>query len=172
MGLTYELEESDFAGYAPDGTEFTAKVVDIKLQEKPYTDDDGNKVKKLVFKFKVVDPDSDFDEAVFYGETSTRYNTHPKCKLYIWSCAILGRELPPGFKLDTDDLLDQFVTVVIKHETYKDKEGVEQERNSVRSLKPAGAYETLGSDEEPFMVEAGVWSPEMGIGSYPERMLP
>lgn len=151
MGMTYELEESDFAGYAEDGARFTAKVTSIKLQEKPYTDDDGNKVKKLVFKFTVVDPDEPFDEAVFYGETSTRYNTHPKCKLYVWSCAILGRELPPGYKLDTDDLLDEFCEIEVKYETYKDKEGVDQEKNSVRLVHPAGGQlETLGSDEEPF----------------------
>lgn len=34
---------------------------------------------------------------------------------------------------------------------------------------PPSGYDT---DEEPFVVDAGVWSPEMGIGQYPERMLP
>jgi hypothetical protein len=145
MGLSFELEESDFAGYVEEGTQFTAKVSTIKLQEKPYKDDDGNPVKKLVFKFTVVDPDSDHDQQDFYGETSTKYNTHPKCKLHSWSCAILGRTLPSGYKLDTDDLLDQFATIVLGYETYV-KNGVDNERNFVRDVLPLSG----SLDEEPF----------------------
>lgn len=34
---------------------------------------------------------------------------------------------------------------------------------------PAGGYPT---DEEPFVVDAGSWWPEVGLGRHPERMLP
>lgn len=76
---TFELEESSFSGYMDDDTIVTAVVSAVKIQEKPYVDDDGTKVKKVVFKFAVDEPNNDHDGQTVYGETPMRFNNHPDC---------------------------------------------------------------------------------------------
>lgn len=134
MGLTLVLEESDFAGYIDDGEMFTATVRNVKLKEKPYKDDDGNPVKKVEFKFQIID-DGPQDGVDIWGETSTRFNTHPACRLLNWSEAILGRRLPPQYQLDTDDLYDQQCRILVGKQEWE-KDGETKFRNFVRDVIP------------------------------------
>ena len=41
-----------------------------------------------------------------------------------------------------------------------------------RKPREEPAQHEYSDDEEPFLADAGEWSPGMGFGSYPERMLP
>lgn len=151
---TFELEESTFAGYIDDDSIYAANVVGVKLVEKPYTDDDGNKVKKIEFKFALIDEDGPHDGDNLWGETPPRFNTHPECKLRNWASAILGSDLPVGYRLDTDVLVGNVVRVVIGKKEYNDKDGNPKTRNLVKDVMPTAdnmaRMSSATPDEEPF----------------------
>lgn len=146
MGTAFELEESDFAGYIDDDTVMRATVVSVKVVEKTYKDDDGNNVKKVEFKFALQDEEGPHDGTNVWGETGTRFNSHPDCKLKNWSQAILGQELPVGFRLDTDMLAANECKVVVGLKEYKDRDGNDKQRNFVKDVWP---LQGLAADE-PF----------------------
>lgn len=152
MGLILELEESEFAGFIDDGEEFAATVTSIRLKDKPFKDPEGNVVKSIEFRFKLISDDG-HDGRDIWGETSTRFNTNPECRLKNWSEAILGMFLPPHYKLDTDTLLDQRCVVKIGKKEYEDKEGRPKTRNWVKDVRPtAAAAKALAAsaEDEPF----------------------
>jgi hypothetical protein len=152
---TFELEESDFAGYIDDGEIKSATVASVKVVEKPYVDDEtGQKVKKVEFKF-VINSDDAFDTQNLWGETGVRFNTHPDCKLRNWSSAILGTELASGFRLDTDHLVGNKCRIVIGLKEYE-KDGQHKKRNFVSDVMPSAeamagmSYASSAGAEEPF----------------------
>jgi hypothetical protein len=149
---TFEMEESSFSGYMDDDTIVTAVVSAVKIQEKPYVDDDGTKVKKVVFKFAVDEPDNDHDGQTVYGETPMRFNNHPDCKLANWSREILAAELPVGYRLDTDMLVGQRCRIVVGLREYQ-KDGETKQTNFVKDVmrsRDAMAGVGGGPIDEPF----------------------
>lgn len=152
MGIILQLEESDFAGFIDDGQPYGATVVGVRLRDKPYKDDAGNTVKKIEFHFKLV-ADDGHDGQDIWGETSTKFNSHPQCRLRAWSESILGMPLPPRFELDTDMLVDRRCIVVVGKKTYE-KDGETKNRNFVREVLPtrenAKAIAAALEIEEPF----------------------
>jgi hypothetical protein len=163
---TFELEESDFAGYMEDGSIWPAKVISVKVVEKPYFEDDGvTKVRKVEFKFEIIDNvTGQFNEVNVWGETPTKFNTHPECKLRNWASAILGMpELPVGYRLETDVLQGNTCRVNVELYEYEDKKGPKdpatgkgfmKQRNRVVDIMPsAEAMANISShdpSEEPF----------------------
>ena len=158
---TFELEESTFAGFIEDDEVYAARVESVRVAEKPYTDDAGNKVKKVEFKFTLIDPDGPHDGDNLWGETTTKFNTHPDCKLRNWSQAILGQVLPAGYVLDTDVLVGQECRVIIGWKEYEDKDKPidpatgkrpMKERNWVKEVMPTSeAMDRMAHpNEEPF----------------------
>lgn len=149
---TFELEESDFAGYIPDDEVKTATVVSVKLAEQNFVDDDGKKVMKVEFKFKIIDG-SVHDGTDIWGKTPTRFNTHPDCKLRNWAQAILGQSLPPKFRLDTDVLVGRDCRLIIGLREYE-KDGQTKQTNYVKDVMPtADAMASMAAavrSEEPF----------------------
>lgn len=169
MGLEFELEESDFAGFIDHGTTFEATVIGVRLKEANFTDEaTGQKVKRVEFKFMISDPDGIFDAQNIWGETPNKFNSHPDCKLRQWAEAILGRELPVGYRLDTDSLVGQDCKIGVSYREYDDKKGVadpttgelpKKGRNDVAQVFPtdtkaaamiAAAASNESIDEEPF----------------------
>lgn len=160
MGITFELEDSGFKGFIPDGEICPARVLSVESKKQRFTDKEtGEDVYKVEFKFEITD--GPYEGVQLWGKTGTKYNNHPYCKLYIWSQAILGFELPIDFRLDTDDLLDKDCRIVVHLDQYKDKTtGVEKERNEVTDVMPSRSNmenfsaASLGApasqDEEPF----------------------
>lgn len=132
MGIDLVLEESDFAGYIEDGTIYEATVLNIGLRERKIRDED---VKRIEFKFRL-NADDAHDGQLIWGSTSTRFIDHPNCKLKNWAEALLGRELPSGYRLNTDDLLERRCRVVISKREWTNKDGEEQVRNEVRDVIP------------------------------------
>lgn len=149
MGLIFELEESEFAGYIDDGTRYAATVVSIKKREKPFKDDAGQTIVRVEFHFKLI-ADDGHDGQDIWGDTSTRFNSHPECRLKQWAEAILGMHLAPHFRLDTDMLLDRHCFVVVGKKEWV-KEGESKVRNFVRDVQPTTANaKALAEAEEPF----------------------
>lgn len=152
---TFELEETNFAGFIDDDSIYEANVISVRVAEKPFKDDEGNVVKKVEFKFALLDPDGPHDGDNLWGETPVRFNTHPDCKLRNWSQAILATELPVGYVLDTDILVGNTCRVVVGWKEYPDKDnpGKNKERNWVKDVMPSREGMTRMAqrpDEEPF----------------------
>lgn len=153
MGLTLEVEESDFSGYIDDGEFFSATIVNIKLEEKKYTDKEtGEKVKKVVFVAELEDPAETHTGRKIYGETGVKLNTHPNNKLRNWAGAILGAELPAGYRLDTDDLIGKQCRVVVGYRTWDKDNGEKGETNFISDIMPSSetAARMAEAEGEPF----------------------
>jgi hypothetical protein len=173
MGLEFELEESDFAGYIPDGDHIRGTITNIKQKEAGFIDDTtGQKAKRVEFTLVLGGFDSngiDQTGTKIWGETPQKFNTHPDNKLRNWSEAALGRLLPPKYRLNTDELLNKDVVVVVQYREYPDKkapplpDGTQPMkcRNDVYELKPtpdsaAAMIDQRGNvaqaidDDEPF----------------------
>jgi hypothetical protein len=135
MGIIFELEESDFSGYIDEGEVYNAQITNVRLREKPFKDErTGQPVKRVEFAFKL-SADDGHDGQDIWGDTSTRFNDHPDCRLRAWSEAILGMHLPPHFKLDTDTLIDRRCRVIIGKKEWE-KDGETRTRNFVREVHP------------------------------------
>jgi hypothetical protein len=149
MGMIFELEESEFAGYIDDGARYAATVAGIKKREKPFKDDNGQAIIRVEFHFKLI-ADDGHDGQDIWGDTSTRFNSHPECRLKQWSEAILGMHLAPHFRLDTDMLLDRHCFVVIGKKEWQ-KDGELKVRNFVRDVQPTTANaKALAESDDPF----------------------
>lgn len=149
MGEILELEESDFAGYIDEGEIFRAEVVGVRKIKKPFADEQGNDIFRMEFKFALDAPDTAFDGQNIWGDTGITFNTNPNCKLRNWAQEILGAELPPGFKLDTDSLVGMPVRVMVGLKKYTKKgETQERQHNFVSDVMRVGDVSL--NDEEPF----------------------
>lgn len=79
MGHVFELEESDFAGYIEDGEVYRATVRNVRVREGKFVDDrTGEKPNRVEFVFKLTS-DDEHDGQDIWGDTSTKFNTHPNC---------------------------------------------------------------------------------------------
>lgn len=147
---TYEMEDSEFAGYMEDDSVWTANVVAVKTVEKPFKDDDGNPVQRVEFKFNIVDQ-GPFDGTNVWGDTPTKFNTHPDCKLRGWASAILGSTLSVGYRLDTDLLVGHECRINVGLREYE-KDGQTKQRNFVKDVIPSAAAMTAMREEvvDPF----------------------
>lgn len=149
MGLEFELEESDFVGFIEDGRVLEATVVAIRSKEANFIDETtGEKAKRVEFKFLISDPDGVFDGQNIWGETPNKFNSHPECKLRQWTEAILGRDLPVGYMLDTDSLIGQDCRIGVKYREFPDKKATvdpstgelpKKGRNDVANVFPTEA---------------------------------
>lgn len=79
MGHVFELEESDFAGYIEDGEVYRATVRNVRIKEGRFVDERTNeKPNRVEFVFKLIS-DDEHDGQDLWGDTSTKFNTHPNC---------------------------------------------------------------------------------------------
>lgn len=135
---SFDLEESDFHGVIPADTIFEAEFVGCRFVEKNYYEDDGQtKVRKTEFTFVIRQQGVAWEGDTIKGETGTRFNTHPDCKLKNWLQALAGgEEFPAGYRVDTDVLLGNRCRIVVGHRTYE-KDGQQKDYNFVSDLMPA-----------------------------------
>jgi hypothetical protein len=139
----------------PDDSVFEAKVTKIEVRPHPFfKDDEGNPEIKVNFQFTFDDGEG---KRILFGETPTTFTTHPDCKLRNWVQQILGGiEVPAGYNLNTDTLVDSPVRIVVGLRTWKDRDTNEDKwRNSVKDVmyaKTLASVPNTGSAyvEEPF----------------------
>lgn len=122
---TFTLEESNVPPPIPEDEVLGAELVDCKTIEKDFLDDNGNKVKRVWFKFVIQEPGSPWDGENITGDTPTTFNTHPDCTLKNWASAIANTEFPIGYRLETDVLLGMKCRIVTAQRKYQ-KEGKER----------------------------------------------
>lgn len=125
MGMEFELEESEFSGYIPDGDRIRATVTNIKQKEANWIDDaTGQKAKRVEFTFVLSGVDREGQDQTgtkLWGETPMKFNTHPDCKLRNWAENLLGRRLPPRYRLNTDELINKDCILSVQQRQYDDK---------------------------------------------------
>lgn len=116
MELT--LQKSEDRKPLPDGTTWEAIVESIEERESRWwvdeNDHDKGKKMELSWKFKIIDPDGEYDGRWIWGSTSTYFGTSPKNKLRQWIQAALDEDvLPEGFVVNTQDLIGKQVLLVV-----------------------------------------------------------
>lgn len=139
-------ENQDFTRVIiPEDEIVTAEVVSVTQETKPYLDDNGNPVEKLVFSFKITD-DRYKGAGRVWGETSMYFQKNPPSKMYAWACELLGQELPAGFNFNTDSVVGQTCRVVMGIRRWKDKNtGEQQERNTAKDVIRSRTMETANT---------------------------
>lgn len=150
----FELEEStgsgDGEGFSliPDGTVADAVVTSVEVKTKPFKDDDGKDIIRCEFAFTL--KGGEYDGRRVWGETSTKFSSHPDCRLRNWTQEIIGQELPVGFRLNTDSLVGSDCRVAIAVKKYKTREGVAKERNFVGDVLRTRDSVAFAAADEPF----------------------
>lgn len=138
----YVLEEpksSEDRGAIPEDTVLKATLVELKTKVKE-NKEKTEKYNRLDWKFRVDDPDSEWDGRVIYGDTAQTFVRHEGCKLYAWAQMLLGLEFPPGFKFDDQMLPGNSCRIVVGARKYtKQGESEESVYNFVADVLPAGA---------------------------------
>jgi len=130
---TDEGTETEFAFVLiPENEVLEAEILDVEVKDSFFWNDvddhSQGKQKEVSFKFNITE-DGKYKGVWVWGSTSTIFNTHPNCKLRLWTEEILGVDegLPVDFSLNTDDLEGQSVRVIIsnyyskKHEAQRHK---------------------------------------------------
>jgi hypothetical protein len=80
------------------------------------------------------------------GETDSKLTNHASNRARSWSEALLGRELPVGAGIDTDeDLVGLSCVLSVKHRPYTTKNGEPRTAEDIDELLPAD-----GMDDVPF----------------------
>ena len=83
--------------------EYTATIADVQITAGKFGDQ---------AEFSFVIEDGEFAGAVLKGWTSARFS--PKSRLYAWAKAAFGGQpIPPTYNLDTDDLLQRRVNLMV-----------------------------------------------------------
>lgn len=150
MGLTFKMEElaETPAAYIDDGEIFTARLVGNNEKTRTFRDEPAP-VQRVGWKFQI-EADNDFDGRYVWGETGTKLVPHPECKLKSWSEALLGHEIPGGYELDLDNLLDHQCRIIVGKREYE-KDGETRYVNFVREVHPTReAMHSMYDTEEPF----------------------
>lgn len=129
----------------PEDTIVTAELLTCEQETKPYVDDNGQPVEKLVFGFKITD-DRFKGAGRVWGETSLYFQKNPPSKMYQWAQELLGQELPAGFNFNTDQVIGQTCRIVLGIREWTDKtSGEKQQRNTVKDVIRSRTMETANA---------------------------
>lgn len=142
----FEIQEpgaggGDGFGPIPEDTVLRATFVDC-FETTKENKDKTEKYLRYDWKFRVNDPTSEHDGRILHGDTSRVWVAHEGCKAYMWVRALMGTDLPPGFKGNTDAVKDMDCRVVVGARTYTKKgETEESTYNFVTDVMPLRSYE-------------------------------
>lgn len=127
---TFTLEESPEIPDLPafeTGTILDAVVQSVKVKDAPWKNDDGSQGQQVEFVFDLPGytfTGSDGKELTrrAFGRTSTTFTNSSKCKLRAWVQEIMGAdELPPGYRLELENLIGNPCKVVLEKNEWEDK---------------------------------------------------
>lgn len=155
LRLQPESEKSDWKP-VENGEIYEAEVIKVQRVTKPYEDDEGNKVEKFEFSFRITE-EGEYKGHRIKGETPLFFNNSDRCKLRNWIQEILSQELPTGYELNFEELKGKPVRVNAEVKvTDRKKPGPNGEttwtnERVVDVHRPKGQkFRTLQDTEEPF----------------------
>lgn len=143
-----DSDSSEFPQYEaiPENTVLLTEVVKVEERDSFFNIDDNDpslgKKRQVSFRFKVTDPDSEYNGRNVWGTTPTTFSTHPDCKLRVWVQEILGVDgLPKDFEFEEEDLEGSAVKVVMRNYQKKNADGSTTTKDSVSDLMRASGYQ-------------------------------
>ncbi len=152
MGLVFEVEDAPDLTL-PEDKIFRAQLVDLKEHTFTWTDykdkdRPGQPVQKegrtLQWWWEIKTSD-EYGGRKVKGECEPKISNHPRNKFRPWAEALLNRELPPGTRIDVDDLVGLSADITIRHRP--DKKDPARKWEEVDEVMPiSGGF----SDEPPF----------------------
>jgi len=119
MGLTFTTEDAPDLTL-PEDSIHRAQLQEIKLKEINWTDRKTGEPKssQLLEWWWEITSSTSGDEYVgrkVKGETDAKLTNHPRNKFRMFAEALLGRDIPVGMAVDTDDLTGLTAEIVIGH---------------------------------------------------------
>lgn len=153
MGLQFEMTDAPDLTL-PEDKIFRAQLKDMKLREFSWTDykdkdRPGQPVQKtgstLQWIWEVTSTD-EYNGRTVRGECRPDLSSHPRNRFRPWAEALLGREIPLGMKIDSDDLVGLSADITIRHRP--DKNDPAKKYEEVDEVMPVSS--TGFSDEPPF----------------------
>lgn len=151
MGYQATVEEAEVVVYEliPANTIHNAVLKDITVQPISWVDKEtGQQMNKDLLKWKWEITDGEYTGKWVWGSCDARLDDHPKNKWRNWSETLLGREIPRGMPLDTDDVLGLPAQISIKHRA--DKKDPARVYVEVDEVLPAGDTGWSFDDKPPF----------------------
>ena len=154
MGLEFEVEDQPDLTI-PEDTICRAKLVDLKKHTFDWTDykdkeRPGQPVKKvgetLQWWFEVTE--GQHKERRVKLETRCKITNHPRDKFRLTAETLLGRELPYGTRINTDDLVGLSADISVKHRA--DKKDPSKFYEEVDEVMPITHAFDVGQGQPPF----------------------
>jgi hypothetical protein len=121
-----------------------ATLLSTKVALKQYQSEPAP-VERVIWQFRIED-EPYFDKFV-WGSTGTKVSNHPNCKIYAWSEALYGMNLPPGYRIHLPDLWRRPCRVLIGARPGTNKKNEEQIYNFVEEVLPPGPVTDNGTRE-------------------------
>lgn len=147
MGLQFVAEdEPDLT--LPEDTIIRAQLTELKPRTIEWTSKQDGSKKSATFLewwWQVQSPEQYATRKV-KGECEAKLTNHPGNKFRNWSETLLGREIPVGMGIDTDDLVGLTADITVRHE--KDKKDASKVWERVDEV--IGVTNFSVSDQPPF----------------------
>lgn len=148
MGLTFVVEDAPDLTI-PEDTIIRARLNEISDKTINWTDRNTNEQKSSVlleWKWEVV-AEGQYKGRKLRGECDAKISNHPRNKFRAWAESLLGRELPMGMGIDTDDLVGLVADISIAHRA--DRKDPSKKYEYVDEVIPVNGGFSV-NDEPPF----------------------
>jgi hypothetical protein len=119
----------------PEDTILAATIVAIREIKKDFKDGTGEQP-RIEFKFKITAPGV-WEGQTITGDLPDNLNDGEFNRFRQWCELLLGFEIPLGYELDTDDLINKACRIVVGARNYINKNGEPDTWNSVEDLLQA-----------------------------------
>lgn len=151
MGLQFTVVDAPDLTL-PEDKIFRARLVEMKVHTFMWTDHKVSppeqKEGEVLQWWWEVQSQDEYNGRRVKGETDAKISNHPRNRFRLWGESLLGRELPMGMNLDTDDLVGLAADITIRHKP--DKKDPAKKYEEVDEVMPAtGGQQNDGWNSPP-----------------------
>lgn len=139
----------------PEDTLLRATLVEVTDKTIEWKDRQTGEDKSAVLLewwFKITDnkvEDGLYEGRKVKGETDAKITNHPNNRFRSWAEALLGRDLPVGAGIDTDDdLVGLSCLISVRHRDYTNKQGEKRVAEDIDEVLPLSGG--IMDDDVPF----------------------
>lgn len=137
----------------PEDTLLRATLVEVTDKKIEWTDKQTKEQMSAILLewwFKVTDKNVEgglYEGRKVKGETDAKITNHPNNRFRSWAEALLGRDLPVGAGIDTDDdLVGLSCLISVRHRKYTTKQNESRIAEDIDEILPLAG----GGDDVPF----------------------
>lgn len=133
----------------PEDTIVRARLEELKVETFSWNDKrtgERKEAEKLIWWFEITEdgPQGLWMSRRIKGETGAKLTNHPNNRFRAWSESLLGRDIPVGFQLSTEDLVGTACKITVRHEP--DRKDPKQKWERIDEVLPGGGFD----DNPPF----------------------